>query len=83
MTQKERVVEDMDTYTVFGLKSRGYGHGEEPWKSRTPYYRMRVWLVGRKKVCKRFCLFIINSKYARALQWDRNSLYYGRHEMVV
>jgi len=27
MTRKERVVEDMDTDTVFGLKSRGYRHG--------------------------------------------------------
>jgi hypothetical protein len=26
MIQKERAVEDMDTDTVFGLESRGYGH---------------------------------------------------------
>ena len=68
MTRKERVVEDMDTDTVFGLKSRGYRHRyiyqkEDGGNPKFLVIERGSGKLDEKKVRKKFYLFIIRYRY--------------------
>lgn len=69
----------MDTYTIFGLESRGYGHGYKDQKKDSGNQSFIVIEHGSvvgwtEKVYKKFCLFIIRDQLEEESMFSRSAL---------